>query len=113
MPVTDPMRGEATGDRFAAGSNLALIGSAAVLAGTLLISAWSLPPQLVLPTVSLSALATACVVAFVAWRIRARERGHPTHWDIAGALTFIGMCAAILSEPDQVVPLLQAASSDH
>ncbi|MEX0590459.1 MAG: hypothetical protein WD207_05190 [Xanthobacteraceae bacterium] len=113
MPLTDPMRGEATGNGFAVGLNLVLIGSGAILAGALLFSAWTLPPQLVLPTVSLVALASACIVAFIAWRSRPRDRRHPTHWDIAGALTFIGMCAAILSEPDQVVPFLQVATGDN
>jgi len=35
-----------------------------------------------------------------------------TYWDIAGALTFIGIVAALLSDPDQVVPLMEARRSD-
>jgi uncharacterized membrane protein YfcA len=113
MPVTDPMHGEAAATGSAAGSNLALIGSGAVLTATLLVSVWTLPVQLVLPAVCIAALAAACVVGLVAWRSRAANRRHPTYWDIAGALTFVGMCAAVLSEPDQVLPLLQVAASDN
>jgi hypothetical protein len=112
MPVTDPMRREPTADGFAAGSRLALLASGALLASTFAASLWLLPRQLVLPTLCLAALIAACAVGFVAWRSRAPSAAHPTYWDVAGALTFIGMCAAMLCEPDQVLPLLEMASKE-
>lgn len=112
MPVTDPIRQTADA-RLAAGLSLALAVSGAVLVTAFLLSFWMLPRQLVLPVVCVAALATAGAVAFVAWLHRASNRSHPTYWDIAGALTLIGMCAAILSEPDEVIPLLEAATRNR
>jgi hypothetical protein len=112
LPVTDPMRRSTADSGPAAGANLALIASGAVLSAALFVSAWKLPIQLVLPTVSVAALATACAIGLVAWTSPAPNRRHPTCWDVCGALTFIGMCAAILSELDQVLPLLEVATRD-
>jgi hypothetical protein len=70
---------------------------------------WLLPPPLILPAVSASLLVLACGLAVVAWM---RPRVHParlSYWDIAGAITFIGIAAALLSEPDQALPLLESA----
>ena len=111
MPVTDPMRRETADTDPAVGTTLALAISGTVLSAAFVISAWALPSQLVLPVMCLAALATAAVVALVAWTRRTPDRRHPTYWEIAGALTFIGMCAAILSEPDQVVRLFEVAPS--
>ena len=113
MPVTDPMRRATAATDPALGSKLAVAVSGAVLSAVFLISAWALPSQLVLPIVCLAALATAAVIAFVAWKQRAPDRRHPTYWDIAGGLTFIAMCAAVLSEPDQVMRLLEVAPSTN
>ena len=112
MPVTDPMRRATADSGVSAGANLALIASGAVLSAALLVSAWMLPTQLVLPIVCLAALAAACLIGVVAWNSPTRDGPRPNYWDIAGALTFIAMCAAILSEPDQVLPLLEAATKD-
>ena len=112
MPVTDPMRRATADSGVSAGANLALIASGAVLSAALLVSAWMLPTQLVLPIVCLAALAAACLIGVVAWNSPTRDGPRPNYWDIAGALTFIAMCAAILSEPDQVLPLLEAATRD-
>ena len=109
MPATDPMRREAADRGFPAGTSVALVASSVLLLAALLGSAWTLPSQLVLPTVCLAALAAAGAVALFAWRGRARDHRHPNYWDVAGALTFVGLCAAMLSEPDQVWPLLEAA----
>ena len=105
MPATDPIRRRAAASRPANGMGLA----AGLLTATLVLSAWTLPPAAVLPTVCLAALVTAVAAAAFAWNRRTRDRGHPNYWDIAGALTFVGMCAAMLSEPDQLLPLLETA----
>jgi hypothetical protein len=69
----------------------------------------ALPRPLVLPALCFTALAIAAGVAYIAWRRpMPRDAGHVTYWDIAGALTFLGACAATLSEPDQLIPLLEA-----
>jgi hypothetical protein len=72
-----------------------------------LLMLWLLPAPLILPVLSVSLLAAAAAVALIAWR---RPRPHQSqlgYWDVAGAVTFIGIAAALLSEPDQVLPLLE------
>jgi hypothetical protein len=104
MPATDPIRREAA----ASGPAIGMAITAALLTATLGLSAWTLPPALILPTFCLAALVAAGVLAAFAWNRRTGEKGRPNYWDIAGALTFLGMCAAILSEPDQVWLLFEA-----
>jgi len=69
----------------------------------------SVPPPLVLPAASLLLLAAAVMAATIAWRLPAPHRSQLTYWDVAGAATFIGIAAALLSEPDQVLPLFETA----
>jgi hypothetical protein len=104
MPATDPTRQEAA----ASGPTIGMAIAAGLLTATLGLSALMLPPAFTLPTVCLTALAAAGATAAFAWNSRVRHQGHPNYWDIAGALTFVGMCAAMLSEPDQLWPLLEA-----
>jgi hypothetical protein len=77
-------------------------------------ASWILPTPLVLPATSIFAVAAASLVAAVAWAaagLPATER--VTYWDVAGALTFIGICAALLSDPEQVIPLLETRRTDQ
>jgi hypothetical protein len=64
------------------------------------------PRPLVLPVVSLAAIAAAALAALLAWAGASRRRDTLTTWDIAGALAFIGCGAAMLSEPENVLDLL-------
>lgn len=94
----------------------ALPGPQALARGTLVLGAglfggllWVLPPPLILPAFSALLLAIACGIALIAWH---RPRIHQTqlnYWDLAGAVTFVGIAAALLSEPDQVLPLLEGS----
>jgi len=85
--------------------------AAATLAGglaTFAVLLWLLPAPLVLPAISALLLAAACAIVLIAWR---RPRPHQSllsYWDLAGAVTFIGIAAALLSEPDQALPLFEA-----
>jgi hypothetical protein len=103
MPATDPIRRGAAASRPVSGMAVA----AGLLTATLGLSAWTLPPAFMLPTVCLAALVAAVAAAAFAWSSCAHDKGHPNYWDVAGALTFVGMCAAMLSEPDQLLPLLE------
>jgi uncharacterized membrane protein (DUF4010 family) len=97
-----------------AGPTVAAIVIGAALLAALAVSAWSLPPALVLPAFSLIALGIACAMALLAWRQPGAANGRRvSYWDLAGALTFLGLCAAILSEPEQVLPLLEEAKRDR
>jgi hypothetical protein len=106
MPATDPIRRQGAASGPAVGMALAT----GLLAATVVVSTWTVSPALTLPAVCLAALAAAGAVAAVAWNTQARDRGRPNYWDLAGALTFLGMCAAMLSEPDQLWPLLESTS---
>ena len=86
------------------------VAASTSLAG-LVLAAATLPHDLVLPLTSGLFLVLAGVVAFIAWS-GGRPEGQAaqvTYWDVAGALTFIGICAASLVDPDQMVRLVEGA----
>jgi hypothetical protein len=70
-----------------------------------------LPPPLVLPAISTLLLAAAGGIALIAWRGPKPHQSMLSYWDIAGAVTFIGIAAALMSEPDQALPLFEASRS--
>jgi hypothetical protein len=101
-------RSEAAGPKLAAGC------AGVLLLAAFLAAARSLPWPLVMPALSFAALGIAAAIALLAWRVpMRRDAEHVTYWDLAGALTFLGACAAALSEPDQLVPLLESARQDR
>ena len=76
-------------------------------------AAWALfamtfPRDFVLPAISTLFFVLAALVALVAW-CRGRPSEHDTlsYWDVAGALTLIGICAAALVDPHQMVRLVE------
>ena len=72
------------------------------------------PADIVLPAVSTLLFVMACLVALVAWRSgHTRERSHVTYWDVAGALTLLGICVASQIDPDQMVRLVEGARRGH
>jgi len=80
-------------------------------AAPILLLALMLPPALVLPALSLAALACAGPAAFVAWWCGARRDGdRVTLWDIAGATAFIGFAAGMLSDAEHVVQLFDRSA---
>ena len=87
------------------------------------LSLLSLPATLALPAFSVICMAAAIFAALLAWlkptRIAAGRLGanrlnatRLTAWDIVGALTLIGISAALLSDPEQAIPLLEARQTD-
>ena len=89
------------------------VGFLAIGSTAALVAAWLLPLPLVLPVLSVLLIVAACATALVAFR----RPPHPTpdrvtYWDVTGALTFIGICAALLSDSAQVLPLLETPRSD-
>jgi len=84
---------------------LTLVLGFAAFAGLL----WLLPPPLILPAISVLLLSVAGGIAFVAWRRPKPHQSQLSYWDLAGAVTFVGIAAALLSEPDQALPLLEAS----
>ncbi|HEY0440792.1 MAG TPA: hypothetical protein VGD36_12015 [Xanthobacteraceae bacterium] len=84
---------------------LLALGLAAAAAMT---AANVLPNGFVLPVVCTLLFAAAGIIALLAWRSRAAA-SQPSYWDVAGALTLIGVCASALLEPEQVVALVDLA----
>lgn len=68
------------------------------------------PAAMLLPVASLALLASATLIAVLAWRTPKLRADTVTYWDVSGALTLAGICAALFSEPDQVIPLIESAS---
>jgi hypothetical protein len=92
----------------------AVFAAAVVTAfAALMLCTAGLSRDLALPTVSVLFFAFAGVVALVAWRRELTPTGVVTYWDVAGALTFCGICAGALVEPDQVLRLVDGAQRDH
>lgn len=91
--------------------HIKLAAMAATAALPLLLLSSLLPRPLVLPVLSLIAIAGAAILSFVAWRRGAvRHSPQVTAWDVAGAFAFIGFAAAMLSDPEQVIYLTQNAT---
>ena len=82
------------------------------------VSAWgalkmTAPPDLILPVVTSLVLLFASAIAIVAWRHRTMDQEAVTYWDVAGALTLIGLCLSATIEPDQLLRLVQDGSDKH
>ncbi len=59
---------------------------------------------LVLPSLSIVALASAGVISLTAWWMKAdRDRPGISLWDVSGAYAFVGFAVGMLSDPQQVV----------
>jgi hypothetical protein len=59
---------------------------------------------LLLPSMSLIALAISAIVALAAWCLSSDRHGVGiTLWDVSGAYAFIGFAAGMLSDPQQVL----------
>lgn len=90
--------------------SVALLGLGSL---ALLFATWALPQPLVLPALSILLIAAAAATALVALRQpQEPSRERVTYWDVSGALTFIGICAALLSDSAQVLPLLETPRTD-
>ncbi len=84
---------------------------AALSAVALTAAATVLPSPLILPLGSTLLLLFACVVALIAVRAPRHEPSRVSYWDVSGALTLIGIFAALLSDPEHVLPLLEGTTA--
>lgn len=87
----------------------ALVTGAAVLVTALLM----LQPHLVFPVVAAALILSAATMALIALG-SPREVGslRTVYWDIAGAMTLLGFCAALFGEPEQVAALMDRQSAN-
>ena len=76
--------------------------------GTLVVAAVILPKDFALAATSTLFFAFAALVALVAWRLGQENERTLSYWDVAGALTLFGICAATLMDADQLVRLIES-----
>jgi hypothetical protein len=86
----------------------ALVTAALLTAAALWFLSATMPAPLILPVVSTLLLLGSAILALVAWRHPGTDPRLPNYWDASGALTMAGIGAALLSEPDAVLPLIEA-----
>ena len=66
----------------------------------------------VMPIVATFFLASAASFALIAWLRGGMDPNGVTYRDVAGALTFIGICATATIDSDQMVRLMQGGLAD-
>ena len=66
----------------------------------------TISPDLVMPVVATTLFALAGVSAVLAWQLGGAAT-RLTYWDVAGALTFIGIVLAALIDPEQMVRIAE------
>lgn len=68
-----------------------------------------IPDNLLMPAIATLLFVLATVFALVAWIRCSTDEYEVTYWDVAGAVTLIGICTATLVEPDQLVRFVAGA----
>ena len=115
MPITNsaPRYGHQIGP-WARGPEVTFAAAVLIVFAALAACWRTLPSDLVLPVISTLLFVLASLVALVArfWK-RASRQDRTTYWDVAGALTFIGICVASQIDPDQMVRFVEGAHREH
>jgi hypothetical protein len=112
MTITNPVERLRTRSQPTSGPHIALAGALAVILAVAAVLDQSLPKEHLLPAVCTMFFAAAAVVAAIAW-FRPMLRRPMSYWDIAGGLTFIGICMAALIEPDQLIRFIAGTPTEH
>jgi hypothetical protein len=100
-PATPPI----TGPTIALGA--ACLATLAVMAA----ATRMLAPEALLPAIASALFGLSAVVAAIAWqRGPSQQRLLPSYWDVAGLLTFVGICVAALIEPDAMVQIIETSN---
>jgi hypothetical protein len=109
MAMTNPAK------RYAQRSEERRIGPATIFVATVLLAFTALilatmtfPKDAALAVVSSIFFAVAALIALPAWRSGRPDEHALSYWDVAGALTLFGICAATLMDSDQLVRLIES-----
>jgi len=106
VPIQLPTPRTHDRSRHTSGSSLAATAVLLVGASACCALVWTLPAPLVLPAIGVLATLAAALAALIAWLTTRQPAPAVTFWDVAGALTLIGIVATLLSEPELVLPFL-------
>lgn len=68
----------------------------------------ALPKDFALAAISSLFFAFAALAALIAWCVGKQAETTLTYWDVAGALTLFGICAATLLDSDQIVRFIES-----
>jgi hypothetical protein len=68
----------------------------------------TLPSHYVMPIVATLLFILAALFSLVAWRRGRQDPSNVTYWDVAGALTLIGLCATATIDGEQVQRIVAA-----
>ena len=111
MSITNPSRRAARRTRVPTFGPQVLFGIAVTAAFAVLAGAvTALPSALVEPAASTLLLVMAAAAALAGWlRGSGVDAARVTYWDAAGALTLVGIGAAALVDPDQLVRVFDAS----
>jgi hypothetical protein len=91
------------------GPDLAFASALFAAFGAWAFGTYLLPAEFVLPFVVILLFVLACFAAMVALRRPARtEASRLSYWDVAGAITFVGICIAALVDPEHLVRLVES-----
>src|SRR5690349_24294937 len=108
MAVTHDVRPFSPQRRDYRGPQVLFGGAVAAMGVAWLFAARTYGHDMTLPFVVTLIFGLAAFAALVAWSRGSMPRHRVTYWDVAGALTFIGMGAAVLIDPEQMVRLVAA-----
>jgi hypothetical protein len=75
-------------------------------AAALIAALFLLPPALVFPVTGCALVVAAATFALIAWASPPEAGNRLVFWDVAGAMTVLGLVAALFGEPEQAVALL-------
>ena len=101
--------------RFARTDQPSDVGPVVTFAATVVVTfaalaaaAATLPRDAIMPAVSLLFFMFAGITALAAWHLGQTPRHRAlSYWDVAGALTLFGIFAGMLTEPEQIVRLIE------
>ena len=105
MPIQLPTPKPRVRLRDWSGASLAALGLFVAGATVVCTLVSTMPAPLVLPAIGVLATLAAAGVALIAWLSAQRVTAALTYWDVAGALTLVGIVTTLLSEPELVLPL--------
>jgi hypothetical protein len=113
MPRVEQSRSHIRRDQTL-GPQIAFAASMLALFAALIVATQLLARDLVLSLAASGLFLLAAVIALITWLRRTRtDNDSLTYWDVAGALTFIGICVAALIDSEQLVRVIASTQQEN